>query len=102
MSNLSTTLVLAFRAARERIHLHCDQEVHFTIYGWKEDKIEIQLANTSYGTSKIEVTGTDLDDCVDEFLRRAGFQQRQSNLQIAPPTLQAEPQRAGDDDAIPF
>lgn len=49
-----------------------------------EPQVTFDLSNDVYGDQEIKVKGINLQDCVDEYLRRKGFQASQ-RLQLAPP-----------------
>lgn len=59
----------------------------FAGYGAKPNiKLELQIG---YST-KAEVDGVDLQEMVDEAIRRIGFQRRQEQLQLTAPTVDGE------------
>jgi hypothetical protein len=71
----------------------CKHEVSLSAFAMpRYDKGQSPLELTlrsGYGQDSIQVTGKELDEMTQEFIRRAGFEEGQKRLQIGPPVVEA-------------
>lgn len=101
-AELHQTLSSLFAQAENLIRTESDfkSAVGFSIYAGQlysgdRNPISFTIRTGYFGdrTSEVEVKGTDFWDCVQEFVRRLNFAERQKNLQLGPPVIdqKAEP-----------
>jgi hypothetical protein len=109
MNKLTQNLIQAFQIIEEEIQHHLPK-IKPTIRIWinrsgQELKLEYTVMQLG-GYPDDQVTGKVLNDVVDEYLRRKGFDQRQKEILLEGPSLETESYEVEPvpplDDEIPF
>lgn len=94
-NDLYTLLQSTFAEATARISASgiADARIGFVIYAGERyghsNEVEFHITSGNYSSS-VEVIGRDFWECVGEFVRRGTFTQRQKNLELGAPVIDAE------------